>query len=48
MNVRVIDHGTDCGTGKIVDHKGELVCVRFDAGYVLWIDVNKVEILEEE
>ena len=47
IKVRVIDNGTDCGTGTVVDRKGELVAVRFDVGCVLWLDVNRVEILKE-
>lgn len=47
MKVRVIDGGTDCGTGNIIDRKGELVAVTFDNGHVLWINVNQVEILAE-
>lgn len=38
---------TDCGTGTIIEHKGELVAVKMDNGFVLWIDVNQVEILPE-
>ena len=47
MQVRVIDGGTDCGTGTIIERKGELSAVKFDNGMVLWLNINQIEILEE-
>lgn len=47
MKIRVIDGGTDCGTGTVIERKGEAVKVRFDSGQELWLDVNQVDILED-
>ena len=48
MKVRVIDGGTDCGTGIVVDCKGELFAISFEGGYTIWINTNRIEVLEEK